>query len=52
MEHGFCGGPEEAKAIIEDWRRNYNESRPHSTLNDLSPAEFVRRAGLPRLVPV
>jgi putative transposase len=38
---------EEAKAIIEDWRRDYNESRPHSTLNDLSPAEFVRQAGLP-----
>ncbi len=35
---------EEAKAIIEVWRRDYNESRPHSTLNDLSPAEFVRRA--------
>ena len=43
---------EEAKAIIEDWRRDYNESRPHSTLNDLSPAEFVRQAGLPGPVPV
>jgi putative transposase len=37
---------DEAKAIIEAWRRDYNESRPHSTLNDLPPAEFVRRAGL------
>lgn len=36
----------EAKAIIEAWRRDYNESRPHSTLNNLSPAEFVRQAGL------
>jgi len=36
---------EEAKAIIEDWRRDYNKSRPHSTLNDLAPAEFV--AGRP-----
>lgn len=42
----------EAKAIIEAWRQDYNESRPHSTLNDLPPAEFARRAGLssPRLV--
>lgn len=38
---------EEAKAIIEAWRQDYNESRPHSTLNNLSPAEFARRAGLP-----
>jgi len=37
---------EEAKAIIEAWRRDYNESRPHSTLNDLAPAEFARRAAL------
>ncbi len=43
---------EEAKVIIEAWRRDYNESRPHSTLNDLSPAEFVRQAGLPGPVPV
>jgi putative transposase len=43
---------EEAKAIIEDWRRDYNESRPHSTLNDLSPAEFVHRAGLSSLARV
>lgn len=43
---------EEAKVIIEAWRRDYNESRPHSTLNDLSPAEFARRAGLSSLAPV
>jgi hypothetical protein len=46
--------------IIEAWRREYdrrkspwdNESRPHSTLNDLSPAEFVRRAELCSSAPV
>jgi putative transposase len=43
---------EEAKAIIEDWRRDYNENRPHSTLNDLAPAEFIRWAGVPSPVPV
>lgn len=43
---------DEAKAIIEAWRRDYNESRPHSTLNDLSPTEFVRRARLSSQAPV
>jgi putative transposase len=43
---------EEAKAIIEAWRRDYNESQPHSTLNDLSPAEFLRRTSLPGPVRV
>ncbi|WP_371128753.1 transposase [Nitrosospira sp. Nl5] len=33
---------EEAKVIIDDWRRDYNESRPHTTLNDPSSTEFVR----------
>ena len=35
---------EDAKVTIEAWRRDYNESRPHSTLNDLPPAEFARLA--------
>ena len=32
----------EARQVLETWRRDYNESRPHSALKDLSPAEFVR----------
>nr|WP_186098422.1 IS3 family transposase [Burkholderia gladioli] len=36
----------EAKAIIEAWRRDYNESRPHSALKDLVPAEFARQLAL------
>ena len=31
----------EAKVIIEDWRRHYNEVRPHSSLNYRTPAQFV-----------
>jgi len=34
----------EAKVIIQDWRRHYNEIRPHSSLNYRTPAEFI--AGL------
>jgi putative transposase len=26
---------------INDWRQNYNESRPHSSLNYQTPAEFA-----------
>jgi putative transposase len=33
----------EAKVIIETWRRHYNEVRPHSSLGDLTPNEFVAR---------
>ena len=34
---------EEAKAIIEAWRQDYNESRPHSSLGNLPPAEYTRQ---------
>ena len=35
---------EEAKAKIEVWRSDYNESRPHQALGDRTPVEFVRGA--------
>lgn len=33
----------EAVAIIETWRRHYNEVRPHSSLDYLTPIEFKTR---------
>jgi len=33
----------EAKQIIERWRQEYNEVRPHSSLGNVPPAEFARR---------
>ncbi len=30
----------EAKVVIEQWRRHYNQERPHSSLGYLTPAEF------------
>ena len=30
----------EAAALIEAWRNHYNEVRPHSSLQYLTPAEF------------
>jgi putative transposase len=37
----------QAKVIIEAWRRHYNEVRPHSTLDYLTPNEFVAQAARP-----
>ena len=33
----------EAVAIIETWRRHYNEVRPHSSLGYLTPSEFKKK---------
>lgn len=32
----------EAKQLAESWRQDYNEKRPHSALNGLSPYEFKK----------
>lgn len=32
----------EAQVIIEAWRKDFNEERPHRTLNGLTPIEFAR----------
>jgi putative transposase len=31
----------EAKQLIESWRQEYNESRPHASLKDRTPSEFA-----------
>jgi len=36
---------EEAKEIIETWRREYNESRPHRALGERTPHEFANQNG-------
>jgi len=40
---------QEAKAIIEEWRGEYNQERPHGTLGDLTPWEFLQQAHGARL---
>lgn len=32
---------EDAKIKVEEWRQDYNEIRPHSSLNNQTPKEFV-----------
>jgi len=36
----FCGLPE-ARVLIEDWREDYNQRRPHSALGRKPPAAFA-----------
>ena len=31
-----------ARAVIENWRIDYNQERPHSSLGDMTPYEFMR----------
>jgi putative transposase len=35
----------DARAKLERWRKDYNEQRPHSALDDRTPAEFAQAAG-------
>ncbi len=36
----------EAKVIIENWRQEYNEKRPHSSLNYEAPKAFAASCGM------
>jgi putative transposase len=36
----------EAKQVIEDWRQEYNESRPHRSLGERTPSEFAWQIAL------
>lgn len=37
---------EDARRKIDQWRRDYNQVRPHSSLGDLTPTEFAAAAQL------
>jgi putative transposase len=41
-EHLFGSLPA-ARPIIEAWRTDYNTTRPHTSLNGLTPAAFANR---------
>ena len=36
----------EAKQVIESWRREYNDSRPHRSLGERTPSEFACQIAL------
>lgn len=41
LDREALGSLAEAKLIVEDWRRAYNEQRPHSSLGYQTPAAFA-----------
>lgn len=43
-EHFFFGLAE-ARHLIEAWRQDYNQIRPHSSLGALAPVEYANRQG-------
>jgi transposase InsO family protein len=40
LNRELFGGLREAQVILEQWRREYNEERPHSSLGYLTPTEY------------
>ena len=41
----------EAKILVEQWRLEYNHHRPHSSLDDKTPAEFAAGCIAPATPP-
>jgi putative transposase len=44
-EHWFTS-LSHARAVIEDWRREYNEERPKRSLGGLTPAQYARQLAM------
>ena len=42
-EHWFLSVAD-AQERVEDWREDYNQVRPHSSLENMTPEEFVQQA--------
>jgi putative transposase len=38
-----CASLAEAQGVLEAWRRDYNQHRPHSSLGHLTPEEFAQQ---------
>jgi putative transposase len=42
---------EEARVLIEQWRRHYNEDRPHSSLANMTPSEYATKLTAGEIAP-
>jgi putative transposase len=40
LNENWFGSLEQVRNIVEAWRVDYNQTRPHSSLGDMTPAEF------------
>ena len=43
LNREIFGNSKEAQTIVENWRREYNNHRPHSSLDYLAPVDFAKR---------
>ncbi len=43
MNESWFMNLEQVHKIVEAWQVDYNQTRPHSSLGDLTPAEFKRQ---------
>jgi transposase InsO family protein len=43
IEYHYFHNLAHARTVIAEWRRDYNEARPHSSLGRMPPAEFAAR---------
>ena len=41
LNSGWFESIDDARQVLQDWRRDYNQVRPHSSLGDLPPAAFA-----------
>ena len=48
LDAHWCTTLAEAKQLIELWRREYNESRPHRALAQRTPSEFAQQIAVSR----
>jgi putative transposase len=42
---------DDARQKCEEWRRDYNEERPHSAIGNKTPSELINRSGVIRKLP-
>lgn len=49
-QHWFTG-LDDARQTIEDWRQDYNKTRPHSSLGNVPPEEFARNFSMGGMPP-
>ena len=47
LKREVFGSLAEARVVIAEWRREYNERRPHSSLGYRTPAEVAARCQTP-----
>jgi len=43
LNRELFGSLSEARVILESWRMEYNEQRPHSSLGYQTPSEYAKR---------